>query len=68
MFGLVVGVAAVSEKLRHAAGVSGSVTRFLFCHRTATHLATLHRTQNKYYVGEKKGPGATTCFDTGNTV
>ena len=24
--------------------------------------------QNKYYVGEKKGPGATTCFDTGNTV
>ena len=25
-------------------------------------------TQNKYYVGEKKEPGATTCFDTGNTV
>ena len=24
-------------------------------------------TQNKYYVGEKKGPGTTTCFDTGNT-
>ena len=36
MFGLVVGVAAVSEKLRPAADVSGSVTRFLFCHRTAT--------------------------------
>ena len=25
-------------------------------------------TQNKYYVGEKTGPGATTCFDTGSTV
>ena len=35
MLGLVVGVAAISEKLRHAADVPGSVTGFRFSHRTA---------------------------------
>ncbi len=35
MLGLVVGVAAVSEKLRHAADVPGSITRFRFSHPTA---------------------------------
>ena len=35
MLGLIVGVAAVSEKLRHAADVPGSVTGFRFPHRTA---------------------------------
>ena len=35
MLGLVVGVAAIAEKLRHAADVPGSITRFRFSHRTA---------------------------------
>ena len=35
MLGLVAGVAAVSEKLHHAVDVTGSITCFLFSHRTA---------------------------------
>ena len=35
MLGLVVGVAAVSEKLRHAADIPGSTTGFRFSHPTA---------------------------------
>ena len=32
---LVVGVAAVTENLRHPAGISSASRRFRFCHRTA---------------------------------
>ena len=43
-------------------------TRYERSHTRKVNLCIIQVTQNKYYVGEKKGPGDTTCFDTGNTV